>query len=71
MELIESPMKVIMFRWNIDDGEIYVKITPTDTGIELHCDGDGNTELDYYYADDVNTMIIIPKLYVEESNVDN
>jgi len=52
MKLIESPLdvaalplRVVTFRWDTGEGEIWIEITPTDTGIELYCDGEGQPEL--------------------------
>jgi len=70
MKLIETPvdiaglaMKVIIFRWNTGDGEIYIELTPTNEGIEVYCDGEGLADLDLE-QDTINAMTIKPRLLI-------
>jgi len=69
MKLIESPLdvaalplRVVTFRWDTGEGEIWIEITPTDTGIELYCDGEGCAELNYTDNECINAMTIQPEL---------
>ncbi len=69
MKLIESPIGVdqlritpLILRWDTENGEIWIEITPTDTGIELYCDGNGQAELNYTDNDCCNAITISPEL---------
>ena len=68
MKLIESPLDIIglptktIFKWDTGYGEIYIEITPTDTGLEFYCDGEGNAELNYNDNECVNALTIQPEL---------
>ena len=63
MKLIETPLKIIIVRWDTGDGEVYIEITVTETGLELYCDGEGMAELSYD-KDCINSMIITPELCI-------
>ena len=51
----------VMFKWNTENGEVYIEITPTEDGLEIYCDGEGCASITIQ-QDTINAATISPTL---------